>query len=382
MAKVTGIGGIMLRGRKLIIIIFILLSVAFPVRLTFGQQVQSRESSGKLIELKVSAPSLKGNLLGDPIEQKVTVYLPPGYEASATKSFPTLYLLHGFSGDLENWTKGGDQGYQGMVLQPTIDGLIKSGAVKEMIVVVPNGNNNNLGSFYTNSAVTGNWEDYISRDLVSYIDSHYRTFTRAESRGIAGHSMGGYGAITLGMKHPDVFSAIYALSPCCLALEGDISSDNAAWSKALKVTSRDVYAKRPESFEDFFAVLFISLSSAFSPAPLAPPLFVSFPFKEVEGRLVPNEPTYSQFRSKMPLYQVEQYRESLRNSRGIYIDYGQNDEFSHIRIGSRKFSDELTDRGIPHTFEIYKDGDHSNKIRERFETQVLPFFSRTLDFKP
>ena len=96
---------------------------------------------------------------------------------------------------------------------------------------------------------------------------------------------------------------------------------------------------------------------------------------------MPNEPAYSLFRSKMPLYQVEQYRESLRNSRGIYIDYGQNEEFSHIRIATGKFSDALSERGIPHTFEMYKDGDHGSKIRERMETRVLPLFSRTLDFK-
>ncbi|MDQ3750453.1 MAG: alpha/beta hydrolase-fold protein [Acidobacteriota bacterium] len=364
---------------KPILIIFIFLSVVFPVRLTFGQQVQSKESSGKLIELKVSSPSLKGNLLNDSIEQKVAVYLPPSYEISPTKRFPTLYLLHGFSDKIEHWTKGG---YRGMSLQLMIDGLIKSGAINEMIVIVPNGRNNYLGSFYTNSTVMGNWEDYIFRDLVSYIDSNYRTMARAESRGIAGHSMGGYGAITLGMKHPDIFSAIYALSPCCLALEGDLSADNPAWSKSLKVSSRDVFKKEPESFDDFFTIVFISLSAAFSPAAQQSPLFVSFPFKEVERRLVPNEPAFSQFRSKMPLYQVEQYRESLLRLRGIYIDYGQNEEFSHIRIASRKFSNELTERGIPHTFEIYKDGDHSSKIKERIETRVLQFFSRTLDFKP
>jgi S-formylglutathione hydrolase FrmB len=332
-----------------------------------------------LVELKVSAPSLKGNLLGDPVEQKVAVYLPPGYDASPAKRFPTLYLLHGFAGKIEDWTKGS---YQGMNLQPMIDGLIKSGAVGEMIVVVPNGTNNYAGSFYTNSAVTGNWEDYIFRDLVSHIDSNYRTIARAASRGIAGHSMGGYGAISLGTKHPDVFGAVYALSPCCLALDGDFSADNPAWSKALKITSPDLFKKEPASFEDFFTLVFVSLSAAFSPDPQRSPLFVNFPFKEEEGRLVPNEPAYSQFRSKMPLYQVEQNRESLLKLRGIYIDYGQNEEFSHIRIGSRKFSEELTERGIPHTFEVYKDGDHGSKIRERFETRVLPFFSRTLDFKP
>lgn len=367
------------RGCKPFLFGLILLFGVLPAHLTFGQQIQSKDKNGKLIELRVSSPSLKGNLLNDSIEQKVAVYLPPSYDASPIKRFPTLYLLHGFNGKIENFTKNG---YQGMNLQPMMDGMIKSGVINEMIVIVPNGTNNYLGSFYTNSAVTGNWEDYIFRDLVSYIDSNYRTMARAESRGIAGHSMGGYGAITLGMKHSDVFGAIYALSPCCLGMEGDFGADNSAWSKALKVTSRDVFKKEPQSYEDFYTVVFTSLSAAFSPAPQQSPLFVSFPFREVEGRLMPSEPAFSQFRSKMPLYQIEQYRESLLKLRGIYIDYGQNEEFSHIRIASRKFSDELTERGIPHVFEVYKAGDHGSKIRERIETRVLQFFSRTLDFKP
>jgi len=321
MAKGTGIDRVLLRRRRPILFIFILVSVVVSARSAVAQQVQSKESSGKLVELKVSAPSLKGNLLGDPIEQKVAVYLPPGYETSPTKRFPTLYLLHGFAGKIEEFTKNG---HQGMNLQPMMDRMIKSTAINEMIVVVPNGANNYLGSYYTNSAVTGNWEDYIFRDLVSYIDSNYRTIARASSRGIAGHSMGGYGAITLGMKHPDVFGAIYALSPCCMAMEGDFGADNPAWSQALKVTSLDVFKKPPQSFDDFFAVVFISSSAAFSPAAQQSPLFVSLPFKEVAGRLVPNEPAFSQFRSKMPLYQIEQYRELLRNSRGIYIYFGLN----------------------------------------------------------
>ncbi|HJU54801.1 MAG TPA: hypothetical protein VJ715_09525, partial [Pyrinomonadaceae bacterium] len=140
--------------------------------------------------------------------------------------------------------------------------------------------------------------------------------------------------------------------------------------------------KMPESFDDFWTDVFISISAAFSPDPQRAPLYVNFPYKLVDGRLMPNEPAFSQFRSKMPLYMVEQYRESLLKLRGIYIDYGQNEEFSHIRITSRMFSDELTERGIPHVFEIYQGGDHGNKIRERMETRVLQFFSRSLDFNP
>jgi S-formylglutathione hydrolase FrmB len=69
---------------------------------------------------------------------------------------------------------------------------------------------------YSNSVTTGNWEDFIAKELVSYIDKHYRTIAKAESRGLSGHSMGGYGALRIGQKNPGVFSSIYLLSPCCL----------------------------------------------------------------------------------------------------------------------------------------------------------------------
>src|SRR5438067_12746368 len=86
------------------------------------------------------------------------------------------------------------------------------GAIAPMIIVIPNGQDAYLGSFYVNSVTAGNWEDYIARDVVAYVDSHYRTVAGAEGRGIAGHSMGGFGALNLGLKHPDVFAAVYAES--------------------------------------------------------------------------------------------------------------------------------------------------------------------------
>ncbi len=110
------------------------------------------QPAGRLVEIKVPAPSLKGNLLGDPTEQSAAVYLPPSYDASPAKRFPTLYLLHGFTGNNRAWTKGG---YQGMSLQPLMDEMIRSGKSREMIVVAPNGWNAYGGAFYTNSSV--NW---------------------------------------------------------------------------------------------------------------------------------------------------------------------------------------------------------------------------------
>jgi S-formylglutathione hydrolase FrmB len=257
------------------------LALLLYVSLAFGQQATpATATASKLLQLTIPTPALKGNLLGDPTEQPIYVYLPPGYESSTTRRYPTLYLLHGYSAKSSAWIAGG---YQGFNLQSSMDELIKEGKVREMIVVAANGFNAYGGSFYTNSPVTGNWEDVIVRDLLSYVDTNYRTLPRAESRGIAGHSMGGYGAIMLAMKHPELFSAVYALSPCCMVMDDDMSEANAAWPKVFGLTSRDQLKAQPKGFADFFSIVFVALSAAFSPNPARPPFFADYPYESKSG---------------------------------------------------------------------------------------------------
>ena len=355
----------------------VLLVISCWLAAAVGAQQATPARTGRLVEIKLTAPSLKGNLLGDPVEQTIAVYLPPSYETSPTKRYPTLYLLHGFTGNNKAWTT---KGYQGMSLQPVMDELIKNGKVREMIVVAPNGWNSYKGAFYQNSTVNGNWEDYIYRDLVQQIDSNYRTLARSESRGIAGHSMGGYGALTLAMKHPDVFGAVYALSPCCLGIEGDFTEDNPGWVNTLRLTSKEQLAAPPKSLAEFYQTAFVALAAALSPNPSRPPFYVDFPYEERDGHVVKNDVVFAKWRSKMPVYMVEENKENLLKLRGIFIDYGQKEEFSHIRISSQQFSKALSERAIPHVFEIYEGGDHGNKIRQRVEMRLLPFFSEKLDF--
>lgn len=369
-----------------------ILLITLLASVTLGQQGIAPATTSKLLELKIEAPSLKGNLLGDPTEQPVYVYLPPGYEGS-TKRYPTLYLLHGFTSNSGVWINGQ---YQGMKLQTLMDDSIKNGTVREMIVVAANGSNAYKGSFYRNSAVTGNWEDFIIRDLVKYVDSSYRTIPQAESRGIAGHSMGGYGSMMLGMKHPEIFSAVYALSPCCLAMEADMSEANSAWPGVLQLTTKEQLSGTPRSFAQFYHSAFIALSAAFSPNPNRAPFFVDFPFEPksgicnppAEGKLLTdspcvqkNEAVYAKWRSNLPVYIAEANQENLKKLRGIFLDYGAKEEFEHIRTGVKLLSKTFSELNIPHQFEVYADGDHGNKIRQRMETRLLPFFNEKLMFK-
>ena len=360
---------------------------------TFSQQAAPATSTtSKLLELKIPAPSLKGNLLGDATEQPIYVYLPPGYQSSTTKRFPTLYLLHGFISTSKVWVDGS---YQGFNIQSSMDELIHAGRVREMIVVAANGFNAYGGSFYTNSPVTGNWEDFIVRDLVGNIDANYRTIARAESRGIAGHSMGGYGAMMLAMKHPEMFSAVYALSPCCMVMDNDMSEANAAWPHILSLTSRD-QLKEPKSPQDFFSMVFIALSAAMSPNPSKPPFFVDFPYETKSGPcseptagsfvtstpcVQKNEAVNEKWRTKIPVYIAEANKENLKKLHGIFLDYGEREEFAHIRSGVQLFSKTLSELNIPHQFEVYANGTHGSLIRQRMETRLLEFFDEKLVFE-
>lgn len=355
-----------------------ILFFALFVPSAFGQEAaRKRAVVGRVVEVRVAAPSLKGNLLGDPSEQNVAVYLPPSYETSPSRRYPTLYLLHGFGGDSRTWMGGPTRSFN---VPPLLDTMMGSGQMREMIVVAPSARNAYGGSFYTNSAVTGNWEDYIYRDLVGYVDANYRTLARASSRGIAGHSMGGYGAMVLGMKHPDVFGVVYALSPCCLGLEEDLSETNPVWSRALRLTSREQVPQSPKSLEDFYTLVFVAQAAAFSPAPGRAPLYGEMPFAERDGRIQKNEDAHAKWRSKMPLYMVDEYKQNLLSLRGIFLDYGQREEFSHIRSATSALSKALAERSVPHLFEVYEGGDHANKVRERLETRLLRYFSDELDF--
>jgi S-formylglutathione hydrolase FrmB len=371
--------------RKILLANSIAVALLFLTTSIVGQQATASATTSKLLDIKVPAPSLRGNLLGEPTELNVSIYLPPGYDTVAARRYAAVYLLHGFTATNRAWTVGS---YQGMKLQTTMDALIKEGKVREMIVVVPNTFSNYGGAFYTNSAVTGNWEDYIYRDLVQYIDANYRTLAASESRGVAGHSMGGYGALILGMRHPDVFSAVYALSPCCTALVGDLSEANPAWLRVMRMKSKDELKLKPESFADFFDIAFVALSTSLSPNPAQAPFYADFPFKERSSQasestqpgVEKNEPTYTRWKSQMPAYMVAEKKQNLMKLRGLFIDYGQNEEFSHIVTGAQQLSTALAQHGIPHTLEVYAKGDHGSKIRERIETRVFTFFSEKLVF--
>ncbi len=327
--------------------------------------------SGKIISDEMHAVSLEKNLIGDSPKRDVLIYLPPDYDKQTAIRYPVVYLLHGFTVAANKTWIIENEGLR-MNIGAMMDKLIAAQKVRPMILVMPDGSNKFGGSFYTNSMTTGNWEDFITRDLVGYIDKKYRTLSKAESRGIVGHSMGGYGAIKLAMKNPDIYGAVYATSPCCLDAYPNLNAPDNFLVEASNVKSWEEVEKA-----SFFARTFLASAAAFSPNPTKPPFFVDFPIRKKGESDSVAEQAQARWLANTPMWMVDQHRANLLRLRGIAFDVGTKEE---LLKSTREFSDVLKSNKIQHTFEEF-DGDHIDKTAERIETRIMPFFSRMLVFQ-
>jgi enterochelin esterase-like enzyme len=310
--------------------------------------------------IKIHGTSLEGNLEGDDVDRDVIVYLPPSYAKEKHRRYPVVYALHGYSIGAEQWTHE-------IHVPQTIEGAFALGA-KEMIVVLPDSKTVHNGSMYSSSVTTGDFEKFISHDLVAYIDAHYRTIPERMSRGLVGHSMGGYGASRIGMKHADVFGSLYIMSPCCMSAR-PAGPANPELEKTLEaVKTPEDSAKLP-----FFARAQLATAAAWSPDPKSPPLYLDLPMKEG----VPQPDVLAKWAANAPLAFVDQYIGNLKQYRAIAMDVGDQDG---LRVDAGKLHDLLDKYGIANSFEVYP-GTHTSAVADRFQNHVMKFFSQNLCFQ-
>lgn len=307
--------------------------------------------------IKVHGPSLDGNLAGNLPDRTVLVMLPPSYARQPGRRYPVVYALHGYSIGTEQWTG------EIHALETAANAYAKG--VPDMIIVFPDSKTAHNGSMYSSSVTTGDFETFVARDLVAYIDRHYRTIAVRTSRGLAGHSMGGYGTARIGMRHADVFGALYLMSPCCLSARPVDLSDPAMASQLESVTSAADAAKLP-----FYARAQFASAAAWSPNPRKPPLFLDLP---VKGGVVQPD-VVARWAANAPLAFVDQYVLNLRRYRAIALDVGDQDG---LKDDTRKLHEMLDRYGIANSFEVYP-GTHVSNVAYRFQDNVLPFFGRHL----
>jgi enterochelin esterase-like enzyme len=306
-------------------------------------------AASSLEHITVHGASLEGNLEGDSPDRAVTVYLPPSYAGDQNRRFPVVYLLHGYTARDNTFTE------QLARLQESGDRLAAAQGFSEMIVVTPDAYTLHRGSMYSDSVTTGNWERFVADDLVAYIDSHYRTLPNRMSRGLAGHSMGGYGAMRIGMN------------ACCLDMASTPPPESMTGAEAIKTRAQAEEAARAT---DFVNSVVLALAAAWSPNPKNPPLFLDLPVQGGKAR----PEIVAKWKANVPVEMVAQFAANLNLYYSIAIDVGTRDGLIE---SNRRLHAALTRLTISHTFEEY-DGDHVNRVRERLESNVLPFFSRHL----
>jgi enterochelin esterase-like enzyme len=312
-------------------------------------------AAGRVEKITVHGKSLEGNLSKDTADREVFVYLPAGYDSQKRKRYPVVYFLHGILAKAQNYVDT-------LKWPDSINSAITEGKLPEMIFVIPDAMTPYTGSMYSNSVTTGDWETFVASELVGYIDSHYRTLAKRESRGLAGHSMGGYGTLRIGMKHPEVYSVLYAMSSCCLEARGTGPGD--ANLEKLK-SQADVEALQP------FARLTLAAAAAWSPNAEKPPLFMDLP--TVDGK--PQTDVLNRFAANAPAVMVSQYAPQLKRYKRIRMDAGLQDNISNN--GTRLTHEAMQRVGVTHEYETYE-GDHMNKVAERFAKLVVPYFAKEL----
>jgi enterochelin esterase-like enzyme len=395
-------------------LVFALLLIAAVSSSALAQTAASQKT-GTVERVKVHGASLAGNLEGDAADRDVFIYLPPGYAANRNQRYPVVYLLHGYGLTAERWMPFTN-------LAATADKLMSAGTIREMIFVSPDAYTIHGGSMYSASVTTGDWETFIAEDLVAYVDKTYRTIPTRDSRGLAGHSMGGYGTLRIGMKRPDVFSAMYPMSSCCLidaniagggrggagrgagagAPAGRAGAPGAAAAPATAApaapaapAANQTPATAPQAAGTQgdgrgrgagagagrggrggrgggFGNVQFALAAAWAPNPKNPPNFFDLP--TVDG--VPQPLVVAKFAANSPFVMIPQYATNLKKYKAIKMDVGDSDGLAGQ---NRQVDESLSAFGIAHAFEVYE-GDHSNRVPHRFETSVMPFFSSMLSF--
>lgn len=325
---------------------------------------QTGERQGTVKILRHASRSLKNNPPGDNFTRDVCVYLPPGYEDSGAH-FPVVYLLTGFTGR-------GKMLLNDNAFAPDIAGrmdkLIGENKIEPMIVAMPDCFTRYGGSQYINSSATGNYEDYLAQEIVSFVDENFRTINDRNSRAVMGKSSGGYGALVMGMRRADVFGLVCSTSGDCFFeycyLPDFPKAFRAIGGNPQKLVEKFWTEAARKSKDDFAALNIIGMSACYSPDGKN----FDLPFDLKTGEI--RSEIWQKWLAHDPVRMVEKYAENLKSLKLLFIDAGERDEF-YLDLGARILCERLKKFGVPHAAEEFDDGHFNISYRYNRSLELI-----------
>lgn len=327
---------------------------------------------GTLVEVQVDAPSVKDNMLGDPWQRTVAVYLPEDYDGSDA-DYPLFVDLAAYtSSGLKrlSWTAYGEAVHQ------RVDRLVAEGSMGPAIFAFPDGFTRLGGNQYVDSVALGGWETFVARDLVPQLEAKFRIRKGREHRAVYGKSSGGYGALIQALRHADQWAAVACHS-------GDIGFDLVYRREFVALCdalarfdgSPAAFFERFESApkvrgSDFHVLMLLAMAASYAPDPDAP-LGISIPVDLHTAEV--DEAQWQRWLAHDPLHIVDDAdaQAQLRSLKALFIDCGFKDQY-HLHYGARRFVKKLEAAGIEHTYEEF--GDNHSSIDYRLDTSLPILF--------
>jgi hypothetical protein len=321
---------------------------------------EAEPTQGTVKVLRHDSDVLRDNPPGDPHVRDLVVYLPPAYDRSENR-YPTVYCLTGFTGR-------GKQLLNDNPFTPNLaermDRLIGSGRIDPMIVVMPDCFTYYGGSQYINSTATGPYEDYLTEEIVTFVDQNFRTLPDATSRAVMGKSSGGYGALVMGMRHSDIFGLVCSIAGDAYfeyCYPGDFAKAFRLIKGDPKRFMREFWSTEKHGKDDHSALDTIGMAACYSPNGTG----FDLPFDLETGEI--RKDVWERWLAHDPVRLADEYAEDLRSLRLLFIDAGTRDEFA-LDVGAKILSRKLTDLDVPHIHEEFDDG-HFN-ISYRYERSL------------
>ena len=366
----------------------------FLLMINYNPNIADEKNNKKgIIEIvEFESESISPNLLNTTTKQRFLIYLPPAYFESLD-NYPVVYFLPGFACPIEEYINGT---YDGFNLNETMNKLILDNKIRKMIIVIPNAMNKYGGGFYSNSPVLGNWEDYITNDLVNFIDNHFRTIRKPDYRFITGHSMGGFGACNIAIKFPNIFSHVVSISGGFFDENGisnvdffrDVnllykldSLENKKTSSKQKIEDLNNFVGNINSASNLFeyrVCFYFAYLSAFVSNLTNSPYYIDFPYSIKNNSIIQNEQAinnankgFGEWESK-----ILKNKEKISKLKNIVLICGNND--SWITNGNRFLSTVLKKYHIHHNYDEFNGG-HDDKLNEILTNNLFLQISNMID---